>query len=119
MYTSTSEALTEQIISQFMPECQLFEWVCVLVKPGFVHLARLIRSHLELLKYKVIAAKTVLLSKSLASNLVNSLLVLRLDNEMRQSLSSKYCNEKVEVLCLAKPGGRREMLSYLTGFTLS
>lgn len=107
MYTSTSETITEEIVSQFMPECQLFEWVCVLVKPGYTHLSKLIRSHLELLKYKVIAIKTVLLSKALAANLINSLLVLRLDPEIRQSLSSKYCNEKVEVICLAKPGGRR------------
>lgn len=118
MYTSTSETLTEQIVSQFMPECQQFEWICVFIKPGFVHLNKLIRSHLELLRYKVVEAKTVLLSKSLAASLVESLLVLRLDKEARQAISLKWYNEKVEVLCLAKPGGRREMLSFLTGFTL-
>jgi hypothetical protein len=97
----------------------MFESVCVIIKPGFTHLAKLIKSHLELLKYKIIADKTVLLSKNTASNLVNALLVLRLDPEMRANLIAKYSSEKVEILCLAKPSGRREMLSYLTGFTLS
>lgn len=63
-------------------------------------------------------SKMVLLSRGMANSLVSSLLVLKLDSETRAGIASRYCSEKVEVICLAKPSGRREMISYLSGFTL-
>jgi hypothetical protein len=91
----------------------------VIVKPGWTHLSKQIRTHLELLRFKVVMSKMVLLSKGLASTLVNGLLVIRLDAETRAAIANKYSTEKVEVMCLSKVSGRREMLSYLSGFTLS
>lgn len=97
----------------------MFESICVLVKPGWTFLSKQIKTHLELLKYKIVLHKTVLLSKSMAEKLVESLLVVRLDGEGRSAIAGRYAMEKVEVMCLSKVSGRKEMLSYLSGFTLS
>ena len=77
MYTSPSENISEEIVNEFMPECALYESICVVIKPGYIHMASLIKEAIESLKFKILFTKTLILSRVLAGELVRSLLVVK------------------------------------------